>query len=75
MTADVAPWAQTASGLAVDLLPPPKPEQITLHDIATGLLAPRFNRQTQVRPWSIAEHSMLVAELVLAAVIAGGARR
>jgi hypothetical protein len=39
------------------------------------LLAPRFNRQTQVRPWSIAEHSMLVAELVLAAVIAGGARR
>jgi hypothetical protein len=60
----IAPWAQTASGLAVDLLDP-KPEQITLHDIALSLSRlPRFNGHTCDRVWSVAEHSLLVADLV-----------
>lgn len=61
---DPAPWVQTASGLAVHLLSP-RPEQITLADIAISLSRiPRFNGHTAGRVWSVAEHCLLVADLV-----------
>jgi hypothetical protein len=66
MSAHIAPWAQTVSGGAVDLLAP-QPEQIYLSDIAISLSRiPRFNGHTTDRVWSVAEHSLLVADLVSA---------
>jgi hypothetical protein len=45
----------------------PKPSQISLEDIAYALSrVPRFNGHTENRSWSVAEHSVLVADLVLA---------
>ena len=57
-------WIQTASGLAVDLLKP-RPEQIKLGDIAVSLSRlNRFNGHTKPLPYSVAQHSCLVADLV-----------
>jgi 5'-deoxynucleotidase YfbR-like HD superfamily hydrolase len=60
----VAPWTQTWSGAAVDLLDP-QPSQISLCDIAMSLeRMPRFNGHTFGRTWTVAQHSLLVANLV-----------
>jgi hypothetical protein len=54
-----APWAQTYSGRAVDLLAP-QLEQIDIKDIAMALnRLPRFNGHTLL-PWSVAAHSVAV---------------
>jgi hypothetical protein len=56
-------WTQTYTGKAVDLLNP-RPEQIDLADIAIALAGiPRYNRQSRM-PWTVAEHSVLVADEV-----------
>jgi hypothetical protein len=62
---DIAPWMQTVSGLAVDLLEP-QPQQIRLHDIAWSLARlPRFGGHTRgVLPWTVGEHSLLVESLM-----------
>jgi hypothetical protein len=62
---DIAPWMQTVSGLAVDLLEP-TPEQIRLHDIAWSLAQlPRFGGHTlSAIAWNVAEHSLLVENLM-----------
>lgn len=59
------PWIQTISGGAVDL-DNPKPEQIRIRDIAWSLS--NINRWTghTTRPFSVAEHSVVVAQLVVA---------
>ena len=64
-----ATWVQTFSGGAVDLLTP-KPEQILLVDIAHALSRiARFNGHTRgERPWSVAQHSLLVESLMPVAV-------
>lgn len=56
-------WLGTKSGKKIDLLNP-DPKQITIEDIATGLSnVARFNGQ--VKDWySVAEHSIHVAELL-----------
>lgn len=61
----VAPWMQTASGLALDMLAP-TPAMVTLGDIAHHLARiPRFNGATLGDvPWNVAQHSLLVAELM-----------
>jgi hypothetical protein len=54
----------TLSGRVIDFLEP-DPEQIHLDDIAVSLARqPRFTGQT-IRPWSVAQHSLLVAHLVV----------
>jgi 5'-deoxynucleotidase YfbR-like HD superfamily hydrolase len=54
-----APWAQTSTGLAVDLLDP-LVEQISITDISTALeRIPRFNGHT-IPVWSVAQHSLAV---------------
>ena len=59
--AETAPWAQTYTGRAVDLLLP-KVEQIHLDDICVALeRLPRFNGHT-THPWSVAAHSLCVAD-------------
>ena len=60
-----AAWVQTTSGGKVDLLDP-RPSQINLIDIARSLSRiPRFNGHTRNNaPWSVAAHSMLVADIV-----------
>ena len=65
MTADAAPWVQTFSGGAVDLLSP-TPEQIRLVDIAHALSRiARFNGHIAgPLPWSVASHSLLVESLL-----------
>jgi 5'-deoxynucleotidase YfbR-like HD superfamily hydrolase len=57
------PWLGTNTGKVISLIKP-DPEQITIDDIATGLSnACRFNGQ--LKYWySVAEHSIHVAELV-----------
>jgi hypothetical protein len=53
----------TVSGKQIDYLNP-DPAQINLDDLSKGLAAhPRYTGQT-VRPWSVAQHSLLVAALV-----------
>jgi 5'-deoxynucleotidase YfbR-like HD superfamily hydrolase len=60
----IAPWLQTWSGAPFDLLDP-KPSQIRLCDIAKSLeRIPRFNAHTAPRLWTVAHHSLLVANLV-----------
>lgn len=63
-------WTATASGGAIDL-DDPRPEQIRLTDIATGLAhVCRWNGQTPlgVRV-SVAEHSVVVAQLAVASLV------
>lgn len=55
------------SGLKVDFLDP-RPEQISIDDIVTGLCkAPRFCGQTPVT-YTVAEHSLMVSRLVPASL-------
>lgn len=62
-------WLQTFSGIAFDL-DPPNPEQVRLLDIAHGLAFQcRFAGQTS-KFYSIAQHSVLVSEIVQKAVAA-----
>ena len=65
MTDDAAPWVQTFSGGAVDLLTP-TPDQILLVDIAHALSRiPRFNGHTGgPLAWNVAQHSLLVESLL-----------
>jgi hypothetical protein len=65
MTEDVAPWVQTFSGGAVDLLSP-QPGQILLVDIAHALSrTARFGGHTRgPLPWNGAQHSLLVESLL-----------
>ena len=65
MTEDAAPWVQTFSGGAVDLLSP-QPGQILLVDIAHALSRiPRFNGHTKgPLAWNVAQHSLLVESLL-----------
>lgn len=58
-------WVQTVSGMDVDLLEP-TPDQILLGDIAHALARlARFNGHTiGDRPWSVAQHSLLVESLM-----------
>jgi hypothetical protein len=57
------PWLASASGKIIDLLNP-DPSQFTIEDIATGLSnIARFNGQTNMW-YSVAEHSIHVAELL-----------
>lgn len=57
------PWLASASGKIIDLLNP-DPSQFTIEDIATGLSnIARFNGQTN-QWYSVAEHSIHVAELL-----------
>lgn len=59
-------WIATASGGALDL-DAPRPEQIVLSDIATGLgNVCRWNGQTPGCRVSVAEHSVIVAQLAVA---------
>jgi uncharacterized protein len=61
----VAPWMQTWSGCAFDLLEP-KASQVFLCDIGMSLeRIPRFNGHTGHRTWSVAHHSLLVANLLV----------
>ena len=58
----IAPWMQTVSGRALDLLTP-TPDQIDLGDIAHALAhINRFSGHT-LRPWSVAAHSRLVMRI------------
>jgi uncharacterized protein len=61
----VTPWMQTYSGKAVDILDP-KPEQISLMDIAVSLSrTPRYNGHTnRARIWSVAQHSLVCERLL-----------
>src|SRR5262249_31306193 len=63
--ADIAPWMQTASGRRLDPLTP-MPSQIVLSDIAHHLARiPRFNGACiGPVPWSVADHSLLVEQLL-----------
>lgn len=57
-------WTATVSGGAIDL-DDPKPEQILLSDVAHGLAnVARWNGQSP-RRMSVAEHSIIVAQLAL----------
>lgn len=57
-------WIQTHSGVAFDLLEP-KPEMVRLEDIAHALSRiNRFSGHTLGEPYSVAHHSMLVADLL-----------
>ena len=61
----VRPWIQTHTDLAFDL-DEPKPEQVNLWDIAWSLgHTCRYVGQCD-QFWSVAEHSLLVADLVVA---------
>ena len=56
-------WLQTASGRAFDLLNP-SPADVDFDDISLALSrVPRFGGHTR-RPYSVAQHSVLVAELL-----------
>lgn len=61
----VAPWVETVSGTAVDLLAPTR-DQIKLGDIAHSLARiARFNGHTEPPGiWSVADHSVLVMMIV-----------
>jgi uncharacterized protein len=61
----IDPWMQTWSGRAFDLLEP-QASQVFLCDIAMSLeRIPRFNGHTGHRTWSVAHHSLLVANLLV----------
>lgn len=66
----VGPWIQAASGIAVDL-DDPLPQQIKLDDIVVALS--KLNRWTghTASFYSVAEHSIVVAQLVLQMIPAG----
>lgn len=69
MTGTVPPqhgfWSQTHSGAALDLLAP-HPDSIVFDDIVRGLSrTARFNGQT-IRFYSVAQHSLLVADILKA---------
>lgn len=58
------PWIQTVSGVAFDLLAPTV-EMVRVPDIAHALSrVNRFNGHTVGEPYSVAHHSMLVADLL-----------
>lgn len=67
MTAAPLIWSQTASGRAVDFLAP-RPESIDLAgDVADGLARiARFSGQVGSGPYSVAQHSVLGADAILA---------
>lgn len=57
-------WVQTVSGIPFDLLDP-KPDMVRVDDIAHALSRiVRFNGHTSGEPYSVAHHSMLVADLL-----------
>lgn len=57
-------WVQTVSGIPFDLLDP-KPDMVRVEDIAHALSRiARFNGHTHSEPYSVAHHSMLVADLL-----------
>lgn len=57
-------WIQTQSGRAFDLLDP-RSEDVDIADIAHALARiNRFNGHTAGEPYSVAHHSMLVADLL-----------
>lgn len=57
-------WVQTVSGIPFDLLDP-KPDMVRVEDIAHALSRiARFNGHTHGEPYSVAHHSMLVADLL-----------
>lgn len=59
-----APWIQTVSGVAFDLLAPTV-EMVRVGDIAHALARiNRFSGHTLGEPYSVAHHSMLVADLL-----------
>jgi uncharacterized protein len=59
-----APWIQTVSGVAFDLLAP-RVEMVRVADIAHALARiNRFSGHTLGEPYSVAHHSMLVADLL-----------
>lgn len=59
-----APWIQTTSGVAFDLLAPTV-EMVRAADIAHSLARiNRFSGHTLGEPYSVAHHSMLVADLL-----------
>jgi 5'-deoxynucleotidase YfbR-like HD superfamily hydrolase len=61
------PWVQTVTGKAFPLLDP-DPSHVDLHDIAHNLARIlRFNGATSA-PWTVAQHSMLVLDLVVEAL-------
>lgn len=58
------PWIQTQSGRAFDLLDP-RAEDVVVADIAHALARiNRFSGHTHGEPYSVAHHSMLVADLL-----------
>jgi uncharacterized protein len=59
-----APWIQTVSGVAFDLLAP-RVEDVRAADIAHALARiNRFSGHTLGEPYSVAHHSMLVADIL-----------
>ena len=57
-------WVQTVSGIPFDLLDP-RPDMVRAEDIAHALSRiNRFNGHTAGEPYSVAHHSMLVADLL-----------
>lgn len=57
-------FVQLHSGFCVDLMAPDF-TALTLTDLATGLSRlPRFNGATRGRPYSVAQHSILVADIL-----------
>lgn len=59
-----AAFTQLHSGFCVDLMAPDF-AGLTLTDLATGLSRlPRFNGATRGRPYSVAQHSCLVADIL-----------
>lgn len=57
------PWVQTWTGRRVDLLNP-DPEAIVIKDIAYSLARQhRYNGHTD-RPWTVADHSVLVSTII-----------
>lgn len=59
-----APWIQTTSGVAFDLLAPTV-EMVRVADIAHSLARiNRFSGHTLGEPYSVAHHSMLVADIL-----------
>ncbi|MCE2580731.1 hypothetical protein LDL36_20230 [Komagataeibacter sp. FNDCR1] len=59
------PWKQTYTGMKFDLLDP-RPEQVRLMDIGVHLSrTPRFNGATTVESWNVAQHSLLVRDILL----------
>lgn len=57
-------WVQTMSGIPFDLLDP-TPAMVRVEDIAHALSrCVRFNGHTSGNPYSVAHHSMLVADLL-----------